>query len=258
MSSPEILFARAFSNITSRFAIVSSLRQVANYGAPAATPKVNAQTEAFARQLFHDPQYASMFLDKNAAFQALGGVEGMGRKLADNQLSNFKVAVDAASLVFAHSIVDSAALDFLRITAAHSHLAWVPFVERKQILIASLNGRCYDDVIRDTVAQYVDSLDRQSLLIKVDRLFSVCCPEPNFDPMDDYTFDRERLVRLDSLRHDVVHGAGPVTVMVDCDDDVWYLQKTAFYFMGLVNMRYDTRIDTTQFLQPKPARPCSE
>lgn len=253
MASPEALFAQTFASIISRFAIVSSLRQVANLGAPAATPKVVAKTTAFAHQLFHDPQYASMFHDKNAALGAFGGVEGMGKMLADNQLTNFKVAVDASSLVFAHSIVDSAALDFLRVTAAHSHSAWLPLIEQKKVAISSLNGRSYDDVARDAVEQYIDSLDRQSLLIKVDRLFSVCRPAPNFEPMDDYTFDRERLEKLDSLRHDVVHGSGPVTAMEDCDDDVWYLQKTAFYFMGLVNMRYDTRFDTSVLLQPKPA-----
>lgn len=247
MASPEALFAQTFLGINSRFAIVSSLRKVANLGALAVTSQVYAKTTAFAYQLFHDPQCESIFLDKNAALGAMGGVEGMGKKLANNQLSNFKVAVDAASLVFAHSIVDSAALDFLRITAAHSHAAWLPSIENKTVAISSLNDRSYDDVVRDAVKLYIDSLERQSLLVKVDRLFSVCRPAPNFEPMDDYKFDRERLARLDSMRHDIVHGSGPVTAMENCDDDVWYLQKTAFYFMGLVNMRYDTRIDTTQF-----------
>lgn len=129
----------------------------------------------------------------------------------------------------------------------------MPFIEKKQIAISSLNGQSYDGVARDAVEQYIESLDRQSLLVKVDRLFSVCRPEPNFEPMDEYAFDRTRLVRLDSLRNDVVHGSGPVTAMENCDDDVWYLQKTAFFFMGLVNMRYDTRFDTSVLLQPKPA-----
>lgn len=251
MASPEKLFAQTFNSIASRFSVVNSLRRVANLGLPAATPKVYGEWLAFAHQLFHDPQYENMFLDKKAALQAAGGIEGMGKSMAENQVSMFKAAVDAASLVFAHSIVDSAALDFLRVTAAHNHLDWVPFIEQKKIPISALGGCTYDDIVRDTVAQYIDSLDRQSLMTKVDRLFQICRPEPNFEPMSDYKFDRDRLVKLDRLRHDIVHGSGPVTTLEDGDNDVWFLQKTAFYFMGLVNMRYDTRIDPMLLVQPK-------
>lgn len=251
MALPDELFAQTFNNITSRFSVVNALRRVANLGMPAATPIVHEEWLAFAHQLFHDPQYENIFLDKKGALEAAGGIEGMGKSMAENQLSMFKAAVDAASLVFAHSIVDSAALDFLRVTAAHNHLDWVSFIEQKKISISALGGSTYDDVVRDAVAQYIDSLDRQSLLIKVDRLFQICRPEPNFEPMNDYKFDRDRLDRLDHLRHDIVHGSGPVTALEDGDDDVWFLQKTAFYFMGLVNMRYDTRIDPMLLVQPK-------
>lgn len=251
MASPEELFTQAFNGITSRFSVVQSLRRVANLGMPLATPKVHEEWLVFAHQLFHDPQYEHMFLDKKQALQASGGIEGMGKTMAENQLSMFKAAVDAASLVFAHSIVDSAALDYLRVTAAHNHSDWIPFVEQKKISVSTLKGRTYDEIVKDTVAEYLDLLDRQSLLTKVDRLFQICKPEPHFEPMNDYKFDRDRLEKLDRLRHDIVHGSGPVTALEDGDDDVWFLQKTAFYFMGLVNMRYDTRIDPKLLVQPK-------
>lgn len=251
MASPEELFTQAFNGIASRFAVVNSLRRVANLGMPMATQKAYEEWLVFAHQLFHDPQYEHMFLDKKGALQAAGGVEGMGQNMAENQLSMFKAAVDAASLVFAHSIVDSAALDFLRVTAAHNHLDWAPFIEQKQIAVSALKDSTYDDIVKDKVTQHIDSLDRQSLLTKVDRLFHICKPEPNFEPMNDYKFDRDRLEKLDHLRHDIVHGSGPVTALEDGDNDVWFLQKTAFYFMSLVNMRYDTRIDPKLFIQPK-------
>lgn len=250
MESPEELFTQAYNGITSRFTVVNSLRRVANLGMPAATPKVYADCLAFAHQMFHDPQYEGIILDKKGALQA-GGIEGMGKSMANNQLSMFKAAVDAASLVFAHSIVDSAALDFLRVTAAHNHLDWMPFIEQKQISISALKGITYDDIVKDKVFQYIDSLDRQPLLTKVDRLFHICKPEPNFEPMNDYKFDRDRLEKLDCLRHDIVHGSGPVAALEDGDNDVWFLQKTAFYFKALVNMRYDTRINPKLLVQPK-------
>lgn len=250
MESPEELFTQAYNGIMSRFTAVYSLRRVANLGMPAATPKIYADCLAFAHQMFHDPQYEGMILDKKGSLQA-GGIEGMSKSMANNQLSMFKAAVDSASLVFAHSIVDSAALEFLRVTAAHNHLDWARLIEKKQISVSELKDLTYDDIVKGKVAQHIDLLDRQSLLTKVDHLFRICKPEPNFEPMNDYKFDRDRLEKLDCLRHDIVHGSGPVAALEDGDNDVWFLQKTALYFMALVNMRYDTRINLKLLVQPK-------
>lgn len=251
MATPEELFTKTFYGINSRFTVVTSLRRVAALGMPAAIPIVYEDWLKFAHQLFHDPHYDKMFLDKQGALEAGGGVEGMGMSMAESQMSKFKAAVDAASLVFAHSIVDSAALNFLRVTAAHNHMDWVKFIEKKQIPVADLKNVNFDDLVKEKVLEHIDSLDRQSLLFKVERLFQICRPEPDFEPMHDYKFDRRRLEILDELRHEIVHGSGPVTQLDDGDDDIWFLQKTCFYFFALVNMRYDTRVDPTLIIQPK-------
>jgi hypothetical protein len=183
--------------------------------------------------------------------KASGGVEGMGKSMAENQLKMFKTAIDAASLVFAHSVVDSSLLDFLRVTVAHNHLDWSAFVDDKQIAVSAVQGKTYDDIVKDKVREYVESLDRQSLLMKIDRMFQVCRPPAGFEPMNDYKFDRGRLEKLDKLRHDIVHGPGPVTPLENSDDEIWYLHKTTFYFFAMVNERYDTRIDPKlMFTQP--------
>lgn len=171
----------------------------------------------------------------------------MGKMMAENQLRMFRAAVEAASLVFAQSILDSAAMDYLRVTSLHNPNDWAEFVDQKQIPLSAVKGRAYDDVLKEKVSQYLETFDRQSLLVKIDKLFQICKPEKGFAPMDDYIFDRARLEQLDSLRHEIIHGSGPVNDIKVTNNDIWFLQKTAFYLMSLVNMRYDTRIDTAKF-----------
>jgi hypothetical protein len=247
MTTPVEIFTRTFHNITNRFSIVNSLRHVAELGLPGAIPGIYQEWTQFAHQLFNDPQYDDLFLDKEGAIREGGGVQGMGRMMAENQLRAFQSAVEAASLVFAHSILDSAAMDYLRVTSLQGPNDWAEHVSQKQVPISALQGKTYDDLLKEKVSQHLETFDRQSLLAKVDKLFQVCRPAQGFVPMDDYAFDRQRLEQLDSLRHELVHGSGPVNEIRVTDNDIWFLQKTAFFLMALVNMRYDTRIDTARF-----------
>jgi hypothetical protein len=223
------------------------LRHVAQLGLPGAIPGIYQEWTQFALQLFNDPQYDHLFLDKEGAIREGGGVQGMGRMMAENQLRAFQSAVEAASLMFAHSILDSAAMDYLRVTALQGPNDWAEHVNQKQVSISAILGKTYEELLDEKVSQHVETFDRQSLLVKVDKLFQICRPEPGFVPMDDYAFDRTRLQQLDSLRHEIVHGSGPVNDIRVTDNDIWFLQKTAFFLMALVNMRYDTRIDTARF-----------
>lgn len=234
--------------------MVNSLRHVAEIGLPGAIPGIYREWLDFAHELFHDPRHDHLFIDKEGAIREGGGVEGMGKAMAENQLRSFQSAVEAASLIFAHSILDSAALDYLRVTTLHNPSDWAEFVNQKQVPLSSIQGRSYDDLLKEKVAQYLETFDRQSLLAKIDKLFQICKPEQGFAPMDDYAFDRARLEQLDSLRHEIVHGSGPVIEIRVTDNDIWFLQKTAFFLMSLVNMRYGTRIDTARFAASAPAQ----
>ncbi len=67
--------------------------------------------------------------------------------------------------------------------------------------------------------------------------------------MDDYVFDRARLVQLDSLRHEIVHGSGPVNEIHVTDNDIWFLQKTAFFLLALVNMRRGFKFEVQRLFE---------
>ncbi|MEZ5490259.1 MAG: hypothetical protein R3F50_08060 [Gammaproteobacteria bacterium] len=243
MATAEELFSNTFGSVTTRFTGILSLRKIAGLGILAVTPALYEEWMGFAVDLFHGPESDKFFHDKDAGLKVLGGVDNLGQQLVENEIRTFTAAIDAASLVFAHSIVDGAVLDYLRVTYAHSKESWLPFVANKNIKISDMTQKDNDTLIAEKIEALLDELDRQPLLVKSDRLFQICKPEADFNPIVNFRFDKDRLEQLGELRHKVVHGSGVVGTLPNGDDDISFLWSTANYYMSLVNMRFDTKID---------------
>ena len=119
-----------------------------------------------------------------------------------------------------------------------------------------------DDVGLDLLlcrVQHLDALERESLLKRVDRLFALCQPPHGFDPMRNYTFDRDRVEQIDHLRQRIVHGDDPFTPIPDIRIQVEYMAKTAMFMMTLVNHRYKIKFNPlhtfTSLVGAKPSAP---
>ncbi len=138
MNEAEHCFTKTFLMGISRFSTIISFRRVAQLGLPAVTPQLYQECIGFAYDIFHDPQYDHLFIDIKAALKATGGFEAVGTKMAKDQIAKFRAAVDAASLVFAHSILDSAALDYCKVTALVGPSVWEQFLENKTGAIKSV------------------------------------------------------------------------------------------------------------------------
>ena len=227
----------------SRFAVVSSFRRISELGLPAATLNIYEEYLQFANELFNDPQHESLFIDKQKALETLGGVEALGSKMVSEQIANYKASVDAASLIFAHSVLDNAVLNYCRCSALASPTDWEKFIEKKKITVEDIKDSSTDEIVNKKVNEYIDSLDRESLLYKADRLFQVCRPPAKFSPLHNYSYDRKRILKLDEMRHEIVHGSSSVPLLPLGDADIWFLQQTANFYMSLVNFTYNLKID---------------
>ena len=216
---------------------------------PAVTTAIYRKWKDSAFEFFTNPEHDRFFLDKAGALEAAGGIEKLGQQIAQNELDKFRSAIDSASLVFAHSVVDEAVLNYLKVTFAHSADPWIQFIKNKSVKISEINGKNYNQLVRGKVLSLLNELERQSLLIKSDQLFQICLPEDNFRPIYNFVFSRERLEQFDELRHEVIHGTGAINNLPNGDDDILFLHNTANYYMALVNMRFNTRIDPIYLLR---------
>jgi hypothetical protein len=246
MPDAERVISQTFMTAMTNFAMIRSFRRIAHLGFARATPVVHKESFALAATVYEGTEYDRFFLDKPGALRAMGDQQVFGATVAENQLDRFQAGIDAASLIFAHSVLDAAALEYCRATAITSPSSWEPFVEKKQLALASIKGRDYESILQDEIRVSLETLERQSLMTKIDRLFQVCRPGSDFGGIKNYQLDRERLSQLDKLRHEVVHRPGTVRTLPRGDDDLWFLEQTSAFLLALVHMRFGLRVDSTK------------
>jgi len=82
----------------------------------------------------------------------------------------------AASLVFAHSVFEGCVYDLLRMTVEAGPEDWLPLINNKQVTVNELATQSKDDILLRLVEERLGSLDHQSVLEKIDRLFAIVAP----------------------------------------------------------------------------------
>jgi hypothetical protein len=168
--------------------------------------------------------------------------------LIEHTVTTFASALDAATLIVAHSVLDSAALDWCRVCALAAPDDFLPFIDQKKVTLADVQAAASFAELRTTALEgYLDSLDRAPVIKKLDLIFSLCRPSPTFvGPDANYRYDRERIIALDTLRHDYVHHGGLGSRLPQGDADLSFLHGTDLFLAVLVCQRYGLR------LRPKP------
>lgn len=240
---PHDLFTRTTFRLMNRWTAVAMFRKLAHMGEPHALDRLLRENLAISTEYLTQPEYEHLFRDKQRLIEIAGGAFGMASTITSNQRAGFRAMLDATSLVFMHSALDGVAADYCRVSADVSPDDWEPFVEERKTALKATKAADYATLLRQQVSAHLDDLARDSLLKKVDRLFQVCKPGAGLEVKPGYVFDRSRLEKLDSTRHDIVHGSQPLVPLGGVDDDLQYLFDTGWLLTTLLNRRYDVRID---------------
>jgi hypothetical protein len=170
-------------------------------------------------------------------------------------LSSASAAIDAASLVFAQSVVDDTAWSYLKVCATVDPTAWEGQIEDRKVGVKDFKTRSYEDVRAELIEARLKQIGRESLLTKIDLLFKLCPPPKDFEPLNNYTYDRSRIEKLDGQRHNMIHENGFGTPLPTLEEDLEYLNKTAWFLMGLVNKKHGLMIGMRQYFNLQTATP---
>lgn len=242
------LLSRTWYASTTSFSQLTTFRRAAELGLPLVSAHVAQQMKDFAAELFTNDEHKDLFSDREAALAEFGSTEAFAKPMAEQTLAGYQSSIDAASLVFAHSILDAVAFDYCRVVALASPEAWEDVVEKKTVSLSFLKNNNYASALQDKVDAYLVQLERESLLWKIDRLFAMTQPAAGFSPVQDYNFDRARIESLDRRRHQIIHKqllAAPVTTT---DDEIWYFVCTGNYLMSLVARHFNLKISAHDVL----------
>jgi len=251
MSEAEKLFNETFARWLQATAVVSNFRNTFTAVASSASEHLELSTAELFRKLHEDPQMAGILVDiktgepasakpVSSAYQELGSI---GAKVI---LDSSYASLDAAVLVFYQSLLDASAFDYCRVSALHAPRDWEKDLKNTQVQLLETQSKSYDQLLQAKLDERLEKLERESLLAKVDRLFARCNPPSGWSPMVGYVFDRERIKRFDDQRHEIVHGRAlgkPLTLFEISDENLFYVQQTGMYFMGLITFKYHLRVD---------------
>jgi hypothetical protein len=155
---------------------------------------------------------------------------------------------------YAQSVLDDCALSYLKVCSLARPADWEPLIAEKKASFADYYAKPQEAVREEMIQQKVEHLGKESLLKKVDTLFQLCKPPKDFAPINNYSYDRDRLERIDDARHDIVHRNGIGKPVAGIDDDLDFILKTANYLLALVNSAYGVQINPARAfnLQARP------
>jgi hypothetical protein len=203
----------------------------------------------FIEQIAADPEYKKIIVK-------LDGSEGTWDQeikaffqsgMTDNAVTNARIAIDGASLVFAQSILDDCAWSYLKVCALAAPADWEGVLKDKKIAFSAV-GKPPEDLRQALIDEKLQDLEWESLLKKIDLLFQLCTPPRDFSPINNYEFDRGRLKQIDDERHAIIHRDGMGQPIPQIDGKLEYISKTANFLMGLVNNKYGVQLNVIKVM----------
>jgi hypothetical protein len=198
----------------------------------AAKKDIELQKIKFVSDMLQSSDYDKILMNKELFFK-MNPPDKIVQDMTEQTIRETEMAMNAASIVFAHSVLDGAALDYCRVTGLVAPRDWESVVENRKLSLAEMRSADYEEALRQKLDEFFAQLERESLLKKAEYLFTRCQPPEKWSPMNNYAYDKERLERLDRFRHEVIHGESLGKPIANASDEVEYLMKTALFLWVL-------------------------
>jgi hypothetical protein len=254
------LLNETFARLLHALSVVSNFRKTLLAVSPQADKHLNSTLTELLRDLFEAPEWAGFLVPIDPAApmpKTKPDYAAIAKPGADAMLATTYAQVDAATLIFYHSILDGVAFDCLRVTALQAPADWEKDLERVKVGLLEIRGQAYDELLRAQIDKRLTALERESLLTKIDRLYARCKPAPTWSPMDGYDYDPKRIREFDAQRHEIIHGAPigkPLTLFPVTNESLWYLFRSGMFFISLVLHRYGLQVDSRLWTQAATQR----
>ena len=249
LAEPVQILHETFARVMHATSVVSNFRNTLLAVSSDADKHLNSGLTDLIRDLFEAPEWKGLLvpIDPTAPRSTKKPDYAALAKLgAKAMLDTTYAQVNAATLIFYHSILDGVVFDCLRVTALRAPSDWEKELSGMQVGLLEARDQTYEQLLRAKIYKRLAELEREALLTKVGKLFARCKPEPKWSPMHGYAYDETRIKQFDDQRHEIVHGTAigkPLAVFPVTDESLFYLLRTGMFFVGLINMRYGIQID---------------
>ena len=189
-----LTFATIYNRVANLISINAGVLAIAQWAQAATEPHFRAWLGKTAQAL---PERFPGFPEENLASGAILD------QIASEYHKNAVSAVNAAVLVFGHTVTDSVIDELLEISARGVPERWRTDQEEFRVTLEELRQTSLEDYMRKALSRLVQRQKAKSLPVKMQYLFTIsrCGPE-SFG----IELDAELLGAADLARHAIVHG----------------------------------------------------
>ncbi len=166
--------------------------------------------------------------------------------MANSTVEEAVKSAEAAMLVFAHSTLESAAMDLCTVTALLAPKDWISVVRKKMLSLEELQqipDLSNDQALERVLVKHLKQLEKESLLTKIDTVMARCKPDREWFERPGYRYDRVRIDELDEKRHDIVHRDALGIAIPEGQESAEYLVRTGIFLITIVGRRYGLKLD---------------
>jgi hypothetical protein len=169
--------------------------------------------------------------------------------MTEGSLKKAARSVDAAAIVFSHSLLDATLYTFCSICYRARPADWFAFASERKIKVGDLLSKSALDLMMEKAKLCLEELERESLSSKSNKLHAICKPPTKAAYIENYHFSSAELEKFDATRIGIVHGMQFKRPLQDVQATLDFALKTGLYFAVMVARKYQLQMHAgTDFL----------
>jgi hypothetical protein len=250
VTDPDIRWTEIFMTVGRKFAQISLFRRLAKSGILQSVPKLFNDNDAFLRYL-ESEESGWVIPDPGAVKDKR---QEMLAALTETNVKTADAAVDAACLVFAHSVVDAIVSDVIRLVADIAPEEWIAFLENRKASLKDVRDGGFDKVYSAVLDNYIEELSKEALSKRIAVLMQKCQPCPEISMPPDHkaiVYDKERLERLDKMRQEIIHRIQTEQAIPNLDDELEYMRQVCLYVLMIARHRFKIEVKLENWLSQR-------
>ena len=235
-------FALAVTNFLMQTSQIQTSNRICHFALKVATPQLAAQDQQSLSVLKQTVPVVGDVLKDIEKNLGDAGIKILAKGMTETSLTNAARNLDAAAIVFCHSLLDAVLFTLCSICHRIAPNDWVNFIKEQRIKVNELAEKSKDDLLFDKSKMFLEQLERESLAVKANTLCALCKPPANPEYVKNYSFSLSELEKFDSARIGIVHHKQFRKPIHGVEPMMVFAQKTGLYFSAMIAKKYELQM----------------